>query len=80
MKSIFTMAAFVGVLVVAAADVHAMGGNHGGSGGSDGQGFRRFFSDSKGPTTSVPEPSTLYALGSGVALLGGAGWYIRRRK
>jgi len=30
--------------------------------------------------TTVPEAWTLYVLASGLALLGGAGWYIRRRK
>jgi hypothetical protein len=31
------------------------------------------------PTTSVPEPGTLYAIGSALALLGGAGWILRRK-
>jgi hypothetical protein len=31
------------------------------------------------PNHSVPEPNALYALGSAVALLGGAGWVLRRK-
>jgi hypothetical protein len=30
-------------------------------------------------TGSVPEPSSLYAIGSALALLGGAGWFLRRK-
>lgn len=30
-------------------------------------------------TASVPEPSSLYAIGSALALLGGAGWILRRK-
>lgn len=30
-------------------------------------------------TGSVPEPSSLYAIGSALALLGGAGWLLRRK-
>jgi hypothetical protein len=76
MKSIVTAVVVAGALVVAAADVHAMAwgsnrGRHGGGGGSD---------STRGASASVPEPSTLYAVGAGLALLGGAGWYIRRRK
>jgi hypothetical protein len=32
-----------------------------------------------GYTGSVPEPSSLYAIGSALALLGGAGWLLRRK-
>jgi len=31
------------------------------------------------PKHSVPEPSTLYAIGSALTLLGGAGWILRRK-
>jgi hypothetical protein len=63
-----------GALLVGAADVYAMAfstsrGRNGGPNGDTTQG-----------SYSVPEPSTLYAVGAGLALLGGAGWYIRRRK
>ena len=71
----------VGALVWGAADAYAMagggGGKKGGGGGSNAQGQSQSFDVTKG---SVPEPSTLYALGTGIALLSGAGWYIRRRK
>ncbi|MGH7313903.1 MAG: PEP-CTERM sorting domain-containing protein [Candidatus Rokuibacteriota bacterium] len=40
-----------------------------GSTGSSGSGY----------TASVPEPSSLYAIGSALALLGGAGWILRRK-
>jgi len=30
--------------------------------------------------STTPETRTLYVLATGLALLGGAGWYIRRRK
>jgi len=33
----------------------------------------------KTTTTSVPEPSSLYAIGSALAVLGGAGWFLRRK-
>lgn len=31
------------------------------------------------PNHSVPEPSTLYGIGSAVTLLVGAGWILRRK-
>ena len=63
-------------LLLSAVDAVAMSG-HGrrrGGAGSNSEG------GSISATASVPEPSTLYAVGTGIALLGGAGWYIRRRK
>jgi LPXTG-motif cell wall-anchored protein len=66
----------VSALLVSAAEVYAMawGGGHGRNGSSGG-------SSSGGQiSASVPEPSTLYAAGTALALLAGAGWYIRRRK
>jgi hypothetical protein len=36
-------------------------------------------SSSRPSQHSVPEPSSLYALGSALALLGGAGWVLRRK-
>ena len=79
MKSTFTAIVVAGALIVSAADVYAMawggGRGHGGSNTSSSS-----ESYSGGPSASVPEPSTLYAAGSALGLLAGAGWYIRRRK
>jgi hypothetical protein len=73
MKLLITAVIVVSALAVGVADVYAMawGGGRGRSHGTSALG---------GESASVPEPSTLYALSSGLALLGGAGWYIRRRK
>jgi hypothetical protein len=77
MRSLLAVA-LVGVgLLMSAVEVDAWGSG-GGSGGGPGTGHE--VRTNLTNTTSVPEPSTLYALGSAVALLGGAGWYIRRRK
>lgn len=77
MKSTFAAVVVAGALLVSAADVYAMAWGGGrGHGGSDSSAS----SYSGGSTASVPEPSTLYAVGSGLALLAGAGWYIRRRR
>ena len=74
MKStLFTLIVATAVMI-GAADVYAMKFGHSSRRGGDG---------SNDPTTgsaAVPEPSTLYAVGSGLVLLGGAGWLIRRRK
>lgn len=77
MRSTFIMLAMVGVLMLSAADVYAMawGGGRGRNGGSSNSS-----NGSYSGGASVPEPSTLYAVSSGLALLAGAGWYIRRRK
>lgn len=73
MRSGVIAVVIVSALLVSAADVYAMAwgggrGRHGSSG------------DSYSVSASVPEPSTVYAAGVGLALLAGAGWYIRRRK
>ena len=79
MRQGFGSAVIIVGLLIGAVQAHgwAGGGTHGsgGSGGSGGTGQYNWTEK-----TGVPEPSTLYALGSGLALLGGAGWYIRRRK
>ena len=79
MRSTFTTLAMVGLLMVSAADVYAMAWG-GGRGRHDSSNNSSSGSYSGDVTASVPEPSTLYAVGSGLALLAGAGWYIRRRK
>jgi hypothetical protein len=77
-----TVVVMVGALVLCAADVHAMasGGKHARGGqshaetaGGGGNGHR------SGGRAPLPEPSTLYAIGSSLAALAGARWYIRRR-
>ena len=75
MKSFVAVALMSGALLFAAAEAHAIawGGGHSSVQAS-------LQNDSPNGSTSVPEPSTLYAVGSALALLGGAGWYIRRRK
>lgn len=79
MRSMLTAAVIASALLVGAADVQAMnwGGGHGNGGGDGSTSYVGGGDSTKG---SVPEPSTLYAVGSALALLGGAGWYIRRRK
>jgi LPXTG-motif cell wall-anchored protein len=37
-------------------------------------------SSGTGYNAGLPEPSSLYAIGSALALLGGASWILRRRK
>jgi hypothetical protein len=74
MKRMVAVFILMTAVLWAAADVNAMAGSHGKKRGG-GEGFSA--GDYQG---SVPEPSALYAIGAGLALLGGAGWYIRRRK
>jgi hypothetical protein len=77
MRSILAIVVVVGGLLMSAGEIHAWAGGRGGGGYGHEAGGGDWAEDSK---DSVPEPSTLWALGSGLALLGGAGWYIRRRK
>jgi hypothetical protein len=72
MSRILMVLCVVAAFVISAADAYAWGG------GGGARNVRE--SQASSATASVPEPSTLYALGSGLALLGGATWYIRRRK
>ena len=76
MKPIIAAMFMISAVLCAAADVHAFawGGGRPGTGGSGS------YDSTKGPNASVPEPSTLYAVGAALGLLGGAGWYIRRGK
>jgi hypothetical protein len=79
MKPIVAAMFMLSAVLFAAADVHAFawGGGRPGTGGGQHSGW---WDTTRGPKTSVPEPSTLYAIGSALGILGGAGWYIRRRK
>ena len=75
MRMIFSVLILMSALLISAADVYAMaGGGHGRGGQSSSA------SSWGGDSASVPEPSTIYALSSGLTLLGGAGYYLRRRK
>ena len=77
MRSTFVALFAATALIVTAVDVYAMSSSsrrHGG--GSNGT----TTGGSSSLSASVPEPSALYAVGSGLVLLGGAGWFIRRRK
>jgi LPXTG-motif cell wall-anchored protein len=78
MKSTFAAAVMVAALVVSAADVYAMA--WGGGRGRSHSSATSASESSGGTAVSVPEPSTLYAAASGLVLLAGAGWYIRRRR
>lgn len=75
MRSIVTAVVVASALLVSAADIHAMawGTNRGRNGGGESYSSTSYHG-------KTPEPSTLYAVGAGIALLGGAGWFIRRRK
>jgi hypothetical protein len=77
MRSILAIGVLMCGLLVTNAEVHAWagGGGHGHPDGGAGGGPYTWTNK-----TSVPEPSSLYALGSGLALVAGASWYLRRRK
>jgi hypothetical protein len=77
MKSTMFALMIATAVAISAVDVHAFASSSsrrsGGGGGGGGD-------STTSASASVPEPSTLYAVGSGLVLLGGAGWLIRRRK
>ena len=78
MKTAAVALIMVGAFVVTTTEAFAWAGNHH-SGGAHHEVWYGNGSTG-GPTASVPEPSSMYAVTSGLALLGGAGWYLRRRK
>jgi len=80
MKSILSVVALVGALTLIATDALAMSGGHSRRNGGGSTSSSQSESYTGGLSSSVPEPSLLYAAGSGLAVLAGAGWYIRRRK
>jgi hypothetical protein len=75
-KTTLTVLIVLGVAAVGAIDAEALADNKKRKGGRD-DGNGQF---AQSASASVPEPSALYAVGTGLAVLGGAGWYIRRRK
>ncbi len=69
--------------LLAAADVHALSGGGGHArarqeavSGAEASGA----ASRRSSRTPLPEPSTLYAAATSLAVLSGASWYIRRRK
>ena len=75
MRAMLAAAVIIGGLLFGIAEVRirGVGTSHGANPGREAS----YSNDGK---RTVPEPWTLYILASGVALLGGMGWYIRRRK
>ena len=79
MRAKVTIVVVASALLLGAADVHAMasGGGRGKGNGSQGS---TVASGGKRSSNPLPEPSTLYAVTTSLAVLSGASWYIRRRK
>jgi hypothetical protein len=77
MKRMLTISIVAIAFVFTVADAFALSGGGGSNRARGGNGDNY---DSTTSHAAVPEPSTLYAVGAGLAFLGGAGWYIRRRK
>jgi hypothetical protein len=89
---IFVVAGLLGAVIMAS-DVYAnIGGGgrhgHGGSGGTSGQVFNGTNENGSNHTgnsvandvVGVPEPSSLYALGTALVVVGATGWVLRRKK
>lgn len=75
MRAMLAVAVIISGLLFGIAEVRIRG-----VGTSHGADRGREASYSNDRKTTAPEAWTLYVLASGLALLGGAGWYIRRRK
>lgn len=85
MNSKLAVLMMLGGLALGAADVQAMpgGGGHGrarNDGGQVSKGGSVSTSTPRRSSSPLPEPSTVYAVTTSLAVLSGAGWYIRRRK
>lgn len=79
MKFIVSVITLIGAVIFSATDASAMsvGNSHHLSIGSSAAPAAPGPADA---AASVPKPSTLYALTAGLGLVGGAGWFLRRRK
>jgi hypothetical protein len=83
---ILIVAGLLGMVLIAS-DAFAWSSGRGGSGGGDtSSSVTAFNGGSEGASNgytgpvSVPEPSSLYAIGSALTLAGAMGWALRRRK